>query len=315
MINIFTTNYHNGVNYNMVRDFVSVSNTVYMPIDNWKKIWFYAPNDEHRDVAKLVAYEEFISLPPMAIVIPCNQLIDPFMQFYRDRGQVDVLVYLTAQSISAFPDDGSDFILTHDIEYHRRTEAKYKMIYFCKPRLYLPQIKDLKTSYESKQINLFVNNFRGPGFEPEYADAKLFREAYMRHIPFYGYDNEDGMLSEVEVQERMLNAAFTLVFKRRETWGQTTNVSMLYGTPLIMLRKYMNNLLTQYEITEDNSILGDSVEELIDKINTMTFEQYETMSWQARTMAEMFCADRPRRNHLSWLFSKVEEELGKKNEY
>lgn len=312
MMPIFVTNYHNGLNKGMVEDFASIS-TVYMPDSNWKRIGFFAPNTEHNGTAKLITYEQFLKLPPLALVIPCNQLIDDFMQLYRDRGEVDVLVYLTAQSISAFPDDGADFVLTHDIEYHRRTTAPFKMIYFCKPTLYYPQTKDLRKAFDNKIVRLYINNFRGAGFEPEYEDAKRFRDLWIagggRGGEFYGYDNEHAWLSEKQVQEHMLDSMFTISFKRRETWAQVGNASMLLGTPLLMLTKYRNNLLTEYEITKDTALIGETVEELVDRALNMTFEQYETLSWQSRTIAEMYCAEEPRRTHLRWFFGKVDERL------
>lgn len=305
MIPIFVTNYHNGVNKGMVEDFHDIGAEVYMPKDNWERIGFYAPNDEHQGIAHLISYDEFMRLPRMAIVIPCNQLIDDFMELYRERGSIDTLVYLTAQSISDFPLHGADYVLTHDINYHHMTSAKHKMIYFCRPRIYLPQTKDLRACYDRMQINLYIHNFRGAGFEPEYADAKRFRELWGKPIPFYGYGNENGELLEKQVQEHMMESAFTLLFKRRETWAQLGNASMILGTPLIMLKKYMNNLLTVYEITEDNTVLGETPEELVEKIRSMSFEQYETLSWQARTMAEMFTAKEPRLKQLEWFFGKM----------
>ncbi len=312
MIPILFSNYHNGANRGIVEDFASIGK-VYMPKDSWGKIGFYAPNDEHADIAKLISYREFLALPPLALVYMCNQIIPEWDEFYEARGRKDIKVYLTAQSISAFPDDGADFVLTHDLDYHRRTTAQTKMIYFCKPKIYYPQLKDLQAAYDKKSFSLYINNFRSNGFEPEYEDAKRFRELWIadggRGGEFFGYDNEDAWLSEPQVQAKMLENTWTLVFKRRETWGQVPNASMLLGTPLLMLTKYRNNLLTEYEITPDTALIGETVEELADKALHMSYEQYETLSWQSRTMASMYALDEPRRTQLRWFFSKVQERL------
>ena len=70
---------------------------------------------------------------------------------------------------------------------------------------------------------------------------------------------------------------------------------MLLGVPCIFLRKLFNSTLTDYMITEDNSIIADTVEEAIEKIEPLSWEQYESLCWQAKTTAEMQVSDEPRR--------------------
>jgi hypothetical protein len=83
------------------------------------------------------------------------------------------------------------------------------------------------------------------------------------------------------------------------------NESMQLGTPCIFLNEFINNTLKHYEITEDNSIIGDSVEELVDKITSMSLIDYETLCMASQTISKLYCADEPRLAQLKWLFSKM----------
>ena len=68
-------------------------------------------------------------------------------------------------------------------------------------------------------------------------------------------------------------------------------------------------MFKEYLITDDTAIIGDTVEEIIEKINNLTFEQYESMCWQAHTMSNLFCADLPRQKQLKWLLDKASQSL------
>lgn len=313
-LSVFVTAYHNSVNPTLFEDLSSIGLKVYAPDHTWgKRIWFFAPNDPFKKHATLVSYEQFLKLPPLAIIYPCNQHLSDFNQLYQNRGCKDVKVHLTAQSITAYPHDEVEFLLTHDVDFHRLSSAHTKMIYFSPPKIYYPQDRDIRRAYDSKIVRLFINNFRGEGFEPEYEAAKQFREHWLakggRGGEFFGYDNEDGMLSEHGVQEHIRDSQYVISFKRRETMAQVATASMLYGVPLLMLNKFRNNLTKFYIVTEDNTLIAETVEELVDRALNMTFEEYESLSWSARTMASMYALDEPRRTQLRWFFSKVQERL------
>jgi hypothetical protein len=315
MFNVFFSNYHVSVDHTFVDDLLRIGATVIMPDDFFgidSRIWFFRTNNDHRHRpgVKVVSYEEFKNMPRMAIVTPCEQMVKDFQRLYEERGSIDEMVYLTAQSnsITEFPRDAK-YIISHCIEYHRDIKDKYKILYFSKPTVLIQEQKDFEKTFNEKQIKLYINNFRTDGFTPEYAAAVKFRDLYLEktgyRIPFYGWDNEDGNLSMYDVQRNMIDSMYTLVFKRRETWGQMVNESMQLGTPCIFLNEFINNTLKHYEITEDNSIIGDSVEELVDKITSMSLIDYETLCMASQTISKLYCADEPRLAQLKWLFSKM----------
>ena len=97
--------------------------------------------------------------------------------------------------------------------------------------------------------------------------------------------------------------------KRRETWGQLINESMQLGTPCLFLRPLLNSTFTQYLINDDTAILGDTVEELVDKALSLDWDQYQTLVNEAYSQSKMFCNDDVRREKLRWLFDKAAQEV------
>lgn len=317
---LFFTNYHISVNKTLVDDLLSIGLDVVLPDRGWEKthIDFFAPNDEHiTNGARLISYDSFINDPdPYIILIPCIQLVDDFLRFYELREKRDVLVFLTANSnaVDVFPKGICDYLISHDLYYHREFTGKYKMLYFNRPTLYIEKKteQELVDSFNGRKINIYINNFDKDGFEPEYECALEFREKWQNltghRIPFYGYGMPDGWPKPWEVQKHMVNSMFTICFKRRETWGQMINESMLLGTPGIFLNQFKHSTFTQYLINDDTAICGDTVDELIEKIDNLTFPQYQSLVNEAYSQSEMFCNDEIRRNKLAWLFDKVSRD-------
>lgn len=316
---VFVTSYHISVNHCLVDDLLAIGLEVIMPSEELAggRISFFAPNIEHQNkagVSILPTYSLLTAISePIAILIPCMQLYDDMMRIYEDRGKRDVIVFLTANSDikTTYPLDGSDYVMTHDIDFHRLTKAKYKVMYFSRP-LILRNKKteaELRKSFDEKKLKLYINNFSKEGFESEYEKALELRDKYYKAtgwtIPFYGYDMPDGWLLQNEVQDQMVDSMFTIVFKRRETWGQMVNESMLLGTPCVFLKEFIYSTFKYYEINEETAIIENNVDDIVNKITSMTYEQYETLVNESYSQSNMFCNDIVRREKLSWLFNKI----------
>lgn len=327
-MNVFFTNYHISVNGCLVHDLLSIGHNVIMPSTEMARgrISFFAPNDEHRGKAifssasqvvsrsdvRIVNYHEYLDMEPMAMIIPCDQLYADMMRLYEARGKKDVIVYLPALSTSTdtFPLDGSDFVIGHDLAFFRQCKAKYKILYFNQPNVLDVGEKDIEKTYRERKIKLYINNFFDLRFEPERTRAEQFEKLWGSKIPMYGYGNPDGWPSMMDVQKHMVDSMFSLVFKRPETWGQMVNESMQHSTPVVMLREFMQyGNFRDYLLTYDNAIIGDTVEELIARINSLSLEQYETMCFEAKQMSKLFCEDTNRQEKLAWLFDKVYGKL------
>lgn len=318
---VLTQNYHISVNRTMVDDLCAIGLEVLLPDQTFDNtyIHFYAPNDEHigRTSAQLVSYDKFISIQePIAIIIPCMQLVEDFMALYKTRGEKDVIVYLTANSdaVNWYDINGSDYLITHDLDFHRLSNARYKMLYFSKPTILIPSKteKQLREAYKSKKLKLYINNFDKAGFEPEYEQALKLRALWLKktgwRIPFYGYGMEDGWLSMEETQANMVDSMFSIVFKRRDTWGQMVNESMMLGTPCIFQKQFIYSTFKEYLINDDTAIVADTNKQIVDKILGLSYEQYETLVNESYSQSFMFCNDSIRQEKLSWLFDKVAKD-------
>jgi len=330
---VFFSNYHISVNNCFVDDILATGNEVVVPSQAFgeSQIGFFAGNHEHymKQGVLVVEYDQFLTLEPMAIVLNCSQMYDDIMKLYRARGEVDQIVFLSSQVgigewVSEKTDWHSDFLISHSIDWHRKSPAKYKMLYYNRPKV-LQSFKntdEMRVSFEQKKIKLYINHFEnelkymaGGNFAKEHKEAVKLRELWEKEynwkIPFYGAENPDGYLSIDQVQANIKDSMFTLVFKGHETWGQMVNESMQIGTPCIFLRKFLVDMFTEHLINEDTAIVGDTVEEIFKKIKNLTFEQYESLCWQAYSSSNMYCADFPRQKHLGWLLTKVQKNLTK----
>jgi hypothetical protein len=241
------------------------------------------------------------------------------MKLYRERGEKDVLMYLTANSDAKnwYDPAGADYLMTHDLHFHRIFKGKYKILYFNQPTFSVEKKNEaqLRKTFDEKKIKLYINNFDQAGFEPEYAAALEFREAYEKatgwRIPLYGYGMPDGWPQPPETHRMMVDSMFTMCFKRRETWGQMANESMQLGTPLILRREFIYSTFEEYLMTPDTAIIGakgESAGSMVKRILDMSFEQYESLVNEAYSQSRMYCNDELRREKVAWLFDKVAKD-------
>lgn len=312
------SNYQVSVDRCLIADLLSTGCRVYRPDDSFRDKMDYLyrwPDDPPGTIQ--ISYQDFISHPRrFALLCACTQHWEAFNRFKETRGNRDELVLLSAQvELKQFiPADFVNYLITHDVEFHRLSKAKYKILYFNRPNVTVSSQKDIRKSFENKNINLYQNNFCGENKALEVELATKFREVWEKRtgyrIPFYGTNSENGMLFQKDIHQKMLESMFTLSFKKIETWGQMVNESMLLKTPVILADECITGTFRNYEITEDTSIIkraDETIEELVDRILGMTFEEYETLCIQAKAISEIFTAEQPRKEQLRWLFSKIPE--------
>ncbi len=312
---VLFSNYHISVNKPLVEDLAAIGLEVICPAGDWagKHISFFAPNDEHKQ-ATLVTYQQYLGLEPHLVIIPCMQMVDDLLRVWEERGRRDVLILLTANSdhFGSWEKVPTDFVMSHDLTWHRMARNKYRMLYFSRPTILRPKktAEELRRTFEDRKVKLYINNLEhDPGLIPE-LDAGI----EMRHqwesrtgwrMPMYGYGNADGWPSMKATQDHLVDSMFTFVSKRRETWGQLINESMQLGTPCMFLRSLLNSTFTQYLINDDTAILGDTVDELVDKALSLTWEEYQTLVNEAYFQSQMFCEESVRREKLRWLMDKA----------
>lgn len=312
---VFFSNYHISVNKPLVEDLAAIGLEVICPSREFgaQHISFFAPNEEHRD-ARIVGYGEWLRLEPHLMIIPCMQMVDDFLKLWRARGEKDVLILLTANSdhFGSWQKVPTDFLLSHDLSWHRVAPQRYKMLYFSRPTILRPKkdAQELRRSFEERKVKLYINNLEhDPGLVPELEAGLEMRRVWQERtgfrMPMFGYGNADGWPSMLDTQNHLVDSMFTFVSKRRETWGQLINESMQLGTPCMFLRSLLNSTFTEYLINDDTAILGDTVEELVDKALSLGWEQYQSLVNEAYSQSQMFCAESVRREKLRWLIDKA----------
>lgn len=316
MTKVFFSNYHISVNRPLVEDLHAIGLEVICPSQAFAPghISFFASNHEHQDIARLVDWQEYLSLEPMLMIIPCTQMVDDFLKIWEARGRRDVLILLTANSdhFGAWEKVPTDFIMSHDLAWHRMARNKYRMLYFSRPTILRAKKTgpELQRSFEERKVKLYINNLEhDPGLIPELEAGqemrRLWEERTGWRMPMYGYGNADGWPSMISTQGHIVDSMFTFVSKRRETWGQLVNESMQLGTPCLFLRGLLNSTFTEYLINDDTAILGDTVAELVDKALSLTWEQYQVLVNEAYFQSQMFCNESVRREKLRWLMDKA----------
>jgi hypothetical protein len=307
---VFFPNYHIAVNQTFVSDVIATGNEIYQPAEDWRSehISFFAssePNSRH------ITYQEWLEMPPMAVVIPCEQHIEDMKRAVAERGNIDTIIYLTAgaNSVDTFPFD-TDFLISHDLYYHRKSKAKYKMLYFNRPFVNT-ELREVsfEERFKNKQISVFINNLYKGGFEIEIPIIEEFKKLWFEKtgvaVKVYGYDNPDGWPQPPLTHNIINELMFVLSPKRRETFGQNVSEAMLAGVPCIFFESTLNSTFTEYLIKKDNSIIAKTAKEAVEKITNLSLEEYETLSMQAKTMVNLYCADQPRINQLKWFLSKI----------
>lgn len=306
---VFFNGYHPAVDDCLIQDLLAIGMKIYMPSDTFGQIWFFAPNDRHKQrypEIEIINKTQFLSLPPMYLLSPCRQTVESYQNLWRERREVDALVYLNAQT----PELGAweknyQFVLAQDLNYYREVDATVKMLYLARPEV--PQLqKDYGASFEGKEISMFCNNLRSAAYHAEVLeDLRVFRESYPQ-TKFFGFSGEHGNLSRQDAQTQMSRNFLTLSFKSHETWGNAVLESMLLGTPCIFLRKFNRSIFREYLINEDTAIIGDTVNEVTQRIEKLNRNNYEIMGMEAREIAKLLTSDGPRREHLDWFFSKIQ---------
>lgn len=326
---VFFSNYHISVNGPLVQDLLACGYEVVVPSHAGfatKRISFFAPNDEHKRYpgVTMVDWVQYLQMDPMLMIIPCTQMVDDLLKIHEQRkeaGKEDVIVLLTANSDHqpAWRRVPTDHLLSHDLTYHREFTGKYKMLYFSRPTILRPKktADELRRSYDQRKVKLYINNLEhDKGLKPELAAAKEMQAVWQSRtgwkMPLYGYGNGAGWPSMRDTQNHIVDSMFTFVSKRRETWGQLINESMQLGTPGMFLRGLLNSTFTEYLINDDTAIVGDTVEELVDKALSLSYEGYQTLVNEAYSQSQMFCNEDIRREKLGWLLGKAAAQLVEK---
>lgn len=280
MKTILIQNFHYNSTRALINDFIALGYEVVMPVDNWGgKITTFHSNIMFGQ--RLISEAEYYSMPSSDLLIGCREqevYMLPIAQHHGDR-----IIIHTAQNEDPYQ-KGYEYVLASDILFYNSYSSKNKMLYFTKPPIHIQGEKDLQISWNG-EIKTFIHSY-AQYFPEGYQKMQELSQKYQK-VLCYGDGNEMGAITELQSQSLMLQSKFTLYFKDRDCYGYMPIESMLLGTPLISLWPFIKGkTLGEYFIKKENAVVGETVDEVVDILKRLTFEQYCQMSWEARVLAE-----------------------------
>ena len=294
-MNLLLSNWHETHGQAIVDDFKAVGWNVYAPITDWGHIGYYQDNRRLRG-AKLITLQEWIDLDNRHIMCGCTEQMHDMARLADITNSK--LMYTVSKNNAEYPHN-SDFLLSPDIQTFNNYPAKYSMLYFYEPRvLNIP--KDFRLSMGRNKIKTYIHKY-SQHWKEGYAELEKFEKIYGKEVEIYGKDNRNGVLPLGEVHRHMSESFFTLYFKEKESYGSMAIESMMLGTPLIALKKFIYDKSISMFVDESNSILGQTVEECVEKINNLKIQDYINLSQNAKKTAKINTDKKRRREELKRL--------------
>lgn len=277
---ILIHNFHQAGTQALVRDFNRLGYTVYSPIDNWSDRIKYYRKDAHSldsnflTNTTLITHDQFLDIRPSHVVAGCFEQYDDFTKLANEVG-AKIVIGVAGNDQPVI--DG-DYLLSPDI----MTYAKYnipKVLWLHEPVIPLVE-KDIEGSFNTKQANSYISNY-AEFFPDGWRCAKDFQSKWEK-TSFYG--SEFLYVEDRNHLSRLYSESFvTMYFKDRDCYGQVVLESMVLGTPVVAIRRLIaGKTLGELFLNDSNAILGDNIDEIINRMSNMTYSEYEQLSVNAR---------------------------------
>lgn len=276
---ILIQNYHPAGTAALIRDFCRLGFTVYSPDSNWGRITYFGDNAGLG--GNLISMRDYMALDPGYLLLTCKPQEEDLKAIAREHG--DTIILNIAQQHQFYEPDISDVMICPDIatfeEYPSRVE--HKLLYFPRPILNESFPKDVNAAFASKIVCSYISI---PHVWPRgYPTYLAFKDAYPHQTYLFGHESPDGLLGHVACNARMASSYFTVHFKDHEAYGLSCLESMLLGTPIVSLRSFMQDkTLGRYFLNEKNSIVVDTLEQAVNRLLSLSLDEYCTMSANAR---------------------------------
>lgn len=295
MRTILIQNFHVGNTVALVRDFKSLGYRVLMPNNDWGGLIGYFFSNENLE-GELIGRKEFEVLPPGDVLIGCYEQMNDFAAIARNHG--DRIILHTAGNNVPYYAGLSNHLISPDIQTFNNYTADHKMMYFYPPTIVTDYKKDLRESFKSNIVCTY-NHFYNKYWPEAFAEAVRFETLFGGKVFFYGEQTRDGKLEMKIAQETMARSKFTLYFKPKDCYGNAVLESMVLGTPVIAMSKYIEDkTLGMFFINSNNSIIVNSPEEAIERVNRLTFQEYEALSNAGKAKVATMTADKFRLSQM-----------------
>lgn len=262
----------------LVKDFKELGYRVVMPDSNWYgELKYYFENYDYLG-GEIISFEEFKTLDSsnLDMLIACYEQEADFERIRNNYHPSARLLLHTAGNNVPYRHGVSQHLLSPDIQTFNNYPAAHKMLYWFPPTIVVENDKDIENSFKSNLICGYVH-FYQQYWPDSWNNAKRFEQLYGK-VYLYGYENPDGAVDLKQAQEKMKESKFTLYFKEKDCYGNAVLESMMLGTPVIAMRRYVNDkTLGMFFLNDENSILVDSPEEAFEKLKNITLERYKEM--------------------------------------
>lgn len=270
---VLISNFHPANTEAICRDFRALGYAVIMPSDNWGgRINYFFSNSDFENV-RLMDWNEFLSTPPGNVMIACYEQEKDFRAIAAVHGD-RLLLHTAGNNVPYGP--GIKHLFSPDIQTYNNYDAPYKMLYWFPPVIH-DLTKDIQKSYEGDLVCSYIHHY-SQYWRESYGEAMEFERLFGR-VWLYGEGTRDGTLSHLDTHKRMCESKFTLYFKEKDCYGQTVLESMALGTPVIAMRRFISDkTLGMYFLNDSNSIIVDSPREAVERVRSITLEQYRSMS-------------------------------------
>ena len=277
---ILIQNYHPTASLALVRDFQRIGFKVYCPDSDWDRI-SYAGGCNADLGGELISQHDYFSLEPGFVLIPCKFQEDDLREIADEHG--DELILNIAQHGQYYELGISEIMICPDIITFDMYPAamRHKLLYFPRPNLGREFKKNVSYAFRRKAVRSFISIPHV--WVHGYAAYHEFKARYPHDCRLHGFEAPDGYLKHLHCNAVMADAFFTAHFKDDESYGFSCVESMMLGTPICSLKKFMRDkTLGRFFLDESNAIVADTVDEVIERMQLLSFDQYSEMSTNAR---------------------------------
>ncbi|MBE7219027.1 MAG: hypothetical protein INR64_11195 [Caulobacteraceae bacterium] len=276
---ILIQNYHTPASKALARDFKKIGFAVYSPDSDWGSISYYHDNSELG--GKLVSKKDYFSLDPGYVLITCKpHELDMRVIAHAHN---DKLILNIAEHDFTYQSGLGDIMICPDIRTFENYPAKlkHKLLYFPRPDLSQELSKDVAAAFASRRACSYISF---PAQWPQGTAAfQRFKALYKGEFRAHGLEAPDGPLLHAHANQLMSSSFVTVHFKDKEAYGLSCLESMMLGTPIVSLNSFMHDkTLGRFFLTPANSILTDTVDEAVERLETLSLQDYAAMSAAAR---------------------------------
>lgn len=280
---ILIHNFHYAGTTALVRDFIRLGYKVYSPLNDWGgKIKYYEFGKKSLDSkflrgVNLITYRMFLEIKPTHVMLACFEQYNDFGALAKEVG-AKIVVSVAGNDQPVVQE--ADFLICPDVQTFEKYGFLYKKMLWFHPPVITTQFseKNIRKSYAQNKIYSYIRNY-AEYWKKGYALFEEFQKGW-GYVDNFGYPGTE--LSTEEVHKRMLESKFTLYLKDKDCYGQAVLESMALGTPIIANRELIaGKTLGEKFLNNTNSILFDDVQHALNRIKTMTLDEYRQMCLNA----------------------------------